>query len=181
VSLCLTQSLSGLIAFTVLVGVVLIERSQIRSLVLLVTTLGIGAALALSIPEFQDRIEKLRSGDDDSANIRMLMPLEIISSMNSQQMVVGMTRREIFKKSGGNGIDNGIYNFILTYGLVSSFAVIALGIYFRKNLKILVFLGVCASFNGLIFGYDKAVVLGAAIGLILQRDQLLGDNLQRRH
>jgi hypothetical protein len=48
---------------------------------------------------------------------------------------------------------------------------VALAMYYHKKPKILVFLLVCASFNGMLFWYDKAVVVGAAIGLVLQNVQ----------
>lgn len=178
IGLLLLGSLSGVLAYGILVAAYFLFRPGRRNLatkrlVGAFTILGVlSICLVWVLPsEYYARIAGILNNGishDTSANIRFVLPSELLLKMAKSGQWVGYTASALegFINGRINSIDNALLWVLLEYGMLG---IVLLGLYitYIRNVTLVAYFIVCLNFNGSIFSYDKAVIVSIALGLCL--------------
>lgn len=171
-------SMSGVLG-TLLFGFVAFcaDTMNSRRIWFLVVVSGV-AVLAISVSlvtssELSSRASAILAGEDASAGTRLSVPMDVLFDSVMDGNLGGANRHYIESKMGTTQIDNAAIRLMIYYGVLLIFPATALALYIR-DIPTLILLLVCTQFNGEIFSYDKAIVIGFALGGMLCCNSRLG-------
>ncbi|EEA01964.1 hypothetical protein BH160DRAFT_2765 [Burkholderia sp. H160] len=130
------------------------------------------------------RYDAILDGSDQSSLIRLIYPLQAVGEVFSKGYIFGVPadyvpfvlKNSITGTEGLNGgtSDNALINMFLLYG-VSGFAILAI-LFLKMGFAEIVFLVLAMQFNGVIFNYDKVVMISLALLLYHAHYQRRGDS-----
>lgn len=179
VAFVLLGSLSGVLAFFIVVAVYFYQRQSLNESrkklpkLMLLGLVGIVAVVIfLFLSDFSGRISSLLSKDDmdPSIYIRYVIPVLMLSTMMIDGQLLGYSGSEIASMvenyGYGGSVDNAFFYLLLHYGVLGPL-LIAVLIYYLRNPLLIGYMLVVLNFNGAYFSFDKVVVMSLAIGLSL--------------
>ena len=110
------------------------------------------------------RIMDAIQGNDDSTIIRIGQPLALLWDVISGGAFFGVNLVYIEKYLGYSNIDNATLRLFIYYGILIIVPLLTLILFARTGLIIL-YIILVMNFNGELFSYDKALIVGLVIGL----------------
>ncbi|MCC8401290.1 hypothetical protein LJ655_05160 [Paraburkholderia sp. MMS20-SJTN17] len=135
--------------------------------------------IIVSVLLLSGRFEALMGGSDESGLIRLVYPLQTVGEVFLQGYIFGIPMDYVplvLKGAGAQGLhtasDNAFINMFILYG-VSGLAVLAI-LFLNMGFAEIVFLLLCMQFNGVIFVYDKVVMISFALLLYHAHFQIRG-------
>lgn len=125
--------------------------------------------------ELSSRTSAILVGKDVSAGSRLAVPMGVLFDSVLDGNILGADRKYIESKMGTTQVDNAAIRLMIYYGALLVFPFAALVLYIR-DIPTVALLIICTQFNGDIFSYDKAIVIGFALGGMLCHSPRLVDD-----
>lgn len=180
----LSQSMAFVIAAIITLGVYLSRSKNFKEWMSTRTLIPVGAGIVAiiavvalaSLGKFEgvklfERIEMIASGNDFSANIRIIYPIQVlvdyifIHPFGSANSELAYNVADVSMKLIGypiGTIANALIISIFLYGFIGFVVIATLGVCTR-SVSMLAYVFVCANFNGALFSVDKLAIVGLAI------------------
>lgn len=165
----ISQSLAGILSvvFVALYWMLFSKLSNIRSVkkLILTTVFFLFAAASLYLSEeIYVRIGDALAGRDASLNTRINEPLSLLIDVISSGSLFGVNFQYIEKFLGYTSLDNAVLRIFIYYGVLAVIPLTILLIHSGSGI-LGCYIALTMSFNGELFSYDKALIVGMVIGL----------------
>ena len=168
ITILLMESLAGTILMSYLLFIKYSKRIDYSFLFIFVIIM-FGSVFLLKDTEIFDRVALLIKFDfakDESANIRLVEPFEIINDIfinKGQYLGISDTQMRTYFSVDRINIDNGILYLIIAHGFLI-FPILGYISYKIKDVKLFIFFMLLIQLNGGILTFDKTVIYSILFG-----------------